>query len=124
MCTEVEWRSVVKCSESLINRVCNIIRRYMDHLKFAAYKAFFFYHIPSCHAKTGHGPHYSQLVKCVVLCIFCVPTVLFYILYVCKLYCTTATGCVNLIAVNKYIISHQKISRIRNIYGHPLNLNS
>ena len=41
--------SWVKCSESLGNMVSNVIRRCIDHMKFAAFVVFFFvYHIPSC----------------------------------------------------------------------------
>jgi hypothetical protein len=55
-------------------------------------------------AKTGHGPHSSTLVVCVVRLLF----VLFYVLFVCK--CVLPPGD-NPIAVNKYIVSRTSVRR-------------
>jgi hypothetical protein len=56
--------SWVKCSEGLSNGVSNIIRRYTDHMKFAAYMAFSFYYILS--RSLG-----SIFYHCIYGCMFC-----------------------------------------------------
>ena len=60
--------SWVKCSESLSNGVSNIIRKYIDHMKFAAY-GFFVYHNLSyflvpffCHCTCIYGCMFFMLL--------------------------------------------------------------
>jgi hypothetical protein len=56
--------SWAKCSEGLSNRVSNIIRRYKDHMKFAAYMAFSFIVIFSYSFD-------SIFYHCIYGCMFC-----------------------------------------------------
>ena len=51
-------------------------------------------------AKMGHGPHSSQLVNCIVLCIVCVDCVVLCIVYV-QMCAVLLPPSVNPIAVNK-----------------------
>ena len=72
----------MKCSECLSNRESDIIRIYIDHMKFVAFMAvycFFLYHIPSC----SFG---SSFYHCIYGCMFF--TVLFnFVGYVFSLLC-------------------------------------
>jgi hypothetical protein len=109
-CSEVEWSivgwSVVKKIEGISNRVSNIIRRYIDHMKFWCLRGFVIYHILSY----SFGSIFYHCIKyclfsmllfnfvnyvilllrlCVLIvmyvlfCIFC-SIVLFCVLFVCK----------------------------------------
>jgi len=77
-CSEVEWSvvgwNVVKCSESLSNRVSNNIRRYIDHMDFAACIAFSF--ITFFHVLLVPFP----IIVCTIIS-FCILLFNFYIMY-------------------------------------------
>jgi hypothetical protein len=63
---------MVKCSESLSNRVSNIIRRYIDHMKFAAFIVVRMYCMILCNCV-------SDVFLLLCLCILIVMYVLFCI---------------------------------------------
>ena len=66
-CGQVYWSGVkcswVKCS-GLSNRVCNVVRTYIDHLKLLLIRFFFVYHILSY--SSG-----SLFYHCIYGCMFC-----------------------------------------------------
>ena len=81
----------MKCSESLSNRVSNIIRRYIDHMNFAVFMAFsliIFLHVilvPFYHCMCGYMfctllfNFVSYIFLLICLCILIVMYVLFCI---------------------------------------------
>ena len=127
--------SWVKCSEILSNRVSNVIRAYIDHMKLAVYMAFFFiiffhfllvpifYHnIYGCmfcmplFKLVNYVILFLRLcilfVMYVLFCVFCF-FVLFYVLFVCKCvlyYCHRLSTQLQLTNISYHIISYHIIS--------------
>jgi len=125
---------VVKCNEGLSNRVSNIIRRCVDHMKFADCVVFLFitffhvllipffiivYTVVCFCMLLFNFVNYVFIVmfiyfncyvyKFLLLCMFCsvysVFILLFYVLFVCKCVLYYCHR-VNPIAINKYIIMY------------------
>ena len=126
-CSEVKWSvvgwSVVKCSESLSNRVSNVTGRYIDRMKFAAYMTVFciydcfVYHIlsysfGSIFYHSIYGCRFCIRLLNFVIYIYlllrlCILIVMYVLCIVCVwMYTVLLPPGVNPIAVNIYIISY------------------
>jgi hypothetical protein len=114
-CSEVEWIVVGWSAVKVLVTGCLSLLEDIYITWSLLFIRFCVYRIPSCLTKPEHGPHSSQLVNCVVLCIVWVSCVVLCIVWVsCVVLCIVCVEMrtvllppgVNPIAVKKYIISY------------------
>jgi hypothetical protein len=98
---EVEWNvigwsvvmwCIVMCSEGLRNRVSNILRRYTDYMKFAAYIGFSFimffsYSFDSIFYHCIYGCMFRMFLFNFVNYVFCIVMFMYSYCYVCSVPC-------------------------------------
>jgi hypothetical protein len=88
----------VKYSEDLSNRVSNIIRRHIEHLKFAAYMTFFYhvlsYYFGSIFYHCIYGCMFCMLLFNFVTCLFYFYVYVFLLLCLCILIVMCSVLCI------------------------------